>query len=412
METSYIDHTSGAMFSRSFLRKASNDYDNYLQDPKNDPDLSNLPVFERNLGFAAHLGVALEDHADPVATAAWAAGRDSIDCENLAWAAAHIVDAHIVYGDVDKKAMYRRLAALSAAELDAGFALIVLKQASGFLPHLPRPDSEVIATQAAHRVLFAERESALLANIGHAASAMGEGKAVVAVVGRAHLAGMQRLWANKGWHDVLRKEMGPAAGMTAPAGFGKKQQRAQTGRAPRQSAVRRARMAALELESAAGVRRAIADATMRLLTNDLAVLDTTAEAHGPVPPADFGPYANALALYCSMHMLLATLTKAQLACIFGERAPRIYKLLEPVRARRVLRGGLVDEELAPIVDEEAWREAYDGVISEVEASIDGADLRTVSLLVWLLSDLASKGDELNSTLKRRVEETSAKFLRR
>jgi hypothetical protein len=148
---------------------------------------------------AARLAVKLESHRNPLASKEWAEGHRSIDCEQLGWAAAHIVDAKVLYGDVPKALTNQRLAALSPADLCDGYATLFAESLSHWLPGFPIPEPKVFAAQPTYHELHAVREASILAELARAAAVEGEGKVIVGVVGKAHVGGMQRMLDDGSW---------------------------------------------------------------------------------------------------------------------------------------------------------------------------------------------------------------------
>ena len=301
-------HQQGASFGRKWMRKI------YDMSTKNITSSAVAHFFG-----VARLAVKLESHPNPRATEEWAEARRSIDCERLVWAAAHIVDAKVHYGDVPKAVMYQRIAALSPAELCDGYATLFAESLSRFLPGFPIPELEVRAAQPAHREFHAVREASILAALARAAVVKGKGKVVVGIVGKGHLVGMQRMSADGSWRA-----------MPPPSSKSKSQRRAD-----------RKLLTQTEVNNRAA-QRALAEAFLHLASgfhNYASDASAFARHLGPVPDSDFDLYERTLRHFSSMTMLLATLSEAQMASVFGKRAQRIYALLEPFRAALALHAG-------------------------------------------------------------------------
>ena len=133
VESSSLDlHQRGVAVGRELMRKIYKG-----------SRLTTVSRSYKGLDGAARLGVELESHPEPSARAEWAEGCRSIDCEHLVWAAAHIVDAKVHYGDVPKVLTAQRLAALSPADLCDGFAALFAESLSRWLPGFPMPEHEV-----------------------------------------------------------------------------------------------------------------------------------------------------------------------------------------------------------------------------------------------------------------------------
>ena len=340
----------------------------------------------RHLPGAARLGLELESHPDPLGSPEWATAHDSMYGEDKVWAAAHIVGTSVIYGDLTKGAIYRRLAALSAADLIAGCSFLFAAILSDRQPGFPMPEHEVLAAQPAYRVFVMEREASILAHAARAAAATGKSirrlgleEKVVVVVGGAHVAGIHRMWPTGTWRPL------PEAAQRAA-------ERKINGS-----------LSPSRLNSPGfAVRRALVESMFQLvnaynlLPRSAAPSDSMDSYVGKMMPKHVPEYALALVHYGSMPMLLAMLSEAQLASVFGARAPHISSLLAPFRAMHVVYAGGPGDFFS-LAD--SMRSSHQSVVDQVLASLKSINPAVADLLVTILRGTSSAAEDLN----RRVD---------
>jgi hypothetical protein len=234
--------------------------------------------------------------------------RVAAPTEQIAYVCALAVDAPLVYGDRPKAATFGRLFdASSAAELDAAFGA----QTASNYDDLTGADgsSGASADDVFERVVLRERDAFLYHALRTQARAAGAGKAIVGVVGSAHLSAVAAMFASKRDLPDLEPLLAPP-----PAG-------------------------AAGEDALYGVRRALLERLLALRCPP-EVAEEAMATLGPLPAQHVGAYEATSEVYGSCRMMLATLDREQLgrvAC--GAGGADLYDVLAPVRALRPSLGG-------------------------------------------------------------------------
>lgn len=144
-----------------------------------DSQRSDMVMFRMMFAVAA----ALEQEADPVASAQWQEVKSKMYGEQLATIAAVSAGSTLVYGDRPKDITYKRLVHMcSAAELDAAYGARQNRNMREMLG-MPKKRCDDGLTAVPERVLLAEREAVLCHSVQRAARSAAADSSVVALVG-------------------------------------------------------------------------------------------------------------------------------------------------------------------------------------------------------------------------------------
>jgi len=228
--------------------------------------------------------------------------------EQLAYVAAMSVEAGLVFGDRPKTTTYRRmLCCPSVADLDAAFAIQCWSNYHDLFSTTQLEKTSDVLTE---KVLFQERDAVLLKSLHDASVQAGEGNTVVGVVGASHVPGMANLWESNSWAAIAAQAVEVPAAIDA------------VDESPEQF----------------GIRRALFDAVIRMTCREDVSMDA-AMTLGPPPDEAMEAYLLTSELYGTSRMLLAMLSKEQLAKVCSGWKCDPWELLEPLRKVRVANGG-------------------------------------------------------------------------
>lgn len=266
------------------------------------------------------MAAALEAEADPAASAVWGRFKDQLFGEQIGYVAAFATGARLVFGDRPKEVTYRRLLHMTnVRELDETFAR---QSAANYLELItgrePPPDND----STVERVMMRERDAVLCSSLHAAAQdAMGTGKCVVALVGEAHLPGMQRMWESGEWRELVeRGEDEPSCSWQEslwrmpPEGLQEKEQ------------------------AQLGVKRALLECVVRLRCTERLIQDMTGIL-GPVPDDHQEAYQSTHEIYSTCRMLMAVLKRELLEQVVSGVDCNFWDVLEPLRKVRPVNGG-------------------------------------------------------------------------
>jgi hypothetical protein len=234
--------------------------------------------------------------------------RVAAPTEQIAYVCGLAVDAPLVYGDRPKAATFSRLFnASSAAELDAAFGA---QTASNYDSLTGADDSGSAGDDDVfERVVLRERDAFLYHALRSQARAAGAGKAIVGVLGSAHLSAVAAMFASK-------RELPDLGPLLAP---------------PPASASGE--------DASYGVRRAILERLLALRCPPEVAEEATV-ALGPLPAQHVGTFEATSEVYGSCRMMLATLDREQLARVAcGAGGSDLFETLAPIRALRPSLGG-------------------------------------------------------------------------
>lgn len=242
---------------------------------------------------------------EPADIPLWQQVCSSAPTEQVAYVAALMVDAPLVYGDRPKASTFTRLfASATAAQLDAAFASQCAANYDSLTGH--EPEAAPAEDDCFERYVLRERNAFLYAALRSEAKAAGAGKSVVGIVGSAHLAAVASLFmARAEPPDLDALQTTPAAPTSADF----------------------------------GVRRAILERLLGLRCPP-EVVEEAMEVLGPVPAEHAEAYEATSEVYGSCRMLLAMLDREQLARVAGGvKGVDMYDVLAPLRALRPAQGG-------------------------------------------------------------------------
>jgi hypothetical protein len=247
----------------------------------------------------------------PLEAPLWQQLRVAAPAEQVALVAALARNAPLVFGDRPKEATFRRLASASAVELDAALGRQCVANFESLLPAPPIWHAQECDGRGGddvfERVVLRERDAVLADSLRAEARLAGAGRAVVGVLGSAHLAEVGRLLAAAagGFADDVEHLLEEPA----------------------------------EDPPTEGVRRALLERLLALRMPE----EVAAEAQtalGALPPGEMAAYSATMELYGSSRMLLATLSPQQLptfACAAG--GVDLWAALQPLRDARPSNGG-------------------------------------------------------------------------
>lgn len=235
--------------------------------------------------------------------------RVAAPTEQIAYVASLAVDAPLVYGDRPKGVTFARLfAASTAAQLDAAFGVQTAANYDSLAGCEQSGTSSTAAEDVFDRVVLRERDAFLYASLRAEARAAGAGKAIVGVVGSAHLGAVSSMFMARNEPPNLTPLLAAPTDASAD-------------------------------DPTYGVRRALLERLLALRCPH-EVAEEAAAVLGPVPASHVASYEATLEVYGTPRMMLATLDREQLgrvAC--GARGVDLYELLAPVRALRPSLGG-------------------------------------------------------------------------
>jgi hypothetical protein len=196
-------------------------------------------------------------------------------------------------------------------DLDATFGLHSALNYCDLVPELRPPDvsDSGLSTGVTEAIFIEERDAVLLQSLYNASMEAGSGKLVVGVVGASHLAGIQRLWRDGSWRQIIE-----AGVMEIPNRV--------DGEPPEVS----------------GVRRALFDSVIRLTCRGDVMQDIEITLGG-VPAEASDIYDLSRELYGSSRMLLAVLDKDQLHGVCRGWRCNMWEILTPLREVRPVNGG-------------------------------------------------------------------------
>jgi|APGre2960657444_1045066.scaffolds.fasta_scaffold00830_11 hypothetical protein len=261
------------------------------------------------LNIGAHLQSQLSDVEQATDAPLWSEVRDSAPAEQVALVAALTVSSTLVYGDRPKEVTFRRLAACSASQLDASFC----RQASSNFASLHGGEWDVEGEDVFDEVVLRERDRVLYHSLRTEArnvAANAEGKAVVGIVGSAHLEAVARMFKTAGGFLDDVEEL-----LTLPE-------------APPSE------------DGSYGARRAILERLLSLRCPPEVAAEAVA-ALGELSFRHAAAYECTHQLYGSSRMLLAALPHEQLPMVVSSAkgGPQMWDLLQPLRACRPVHGG-------------------------------------------------------------------------
>ena len=263
------------------------------------------------LNLVAHLQASLADHeADRTLLPLWQQVRVSAPAEQVALVAALVVNAPLVNGDRTKEVTFRRLMTCSAAQLDAAFGMQaaanygdIVQRNGGMWPASASPGDDVF-----DKVVLHERDAVLYHSLRSEAKAVGEGQHVVGIVGSAHVDAIAAL------HAAASPALDDVASLL---------------HAPE-----------VQEDPTYGCRRAIMERLL-LLRCPPEMVAAAQEDLGEVGFSQAPSYEDTHECYASSRMLLACLTKEQLAAVASVRRgqPEFWEVLQPLRNVRPSLGG-------------------------------------------------------------------------
>jgi len=300
---------------------------------------------------AAELAVSPDPRASPL----WDQVKMQFNGEQLAYIAAFAVGATLVYGDRPKNITYQRLLSIPTVEdLDIAFAD---QSANNYIEIITGRPPPVLEYKVFTTVMMAEREAVMCSAVADAVQKTGAGGCVVAVVGDAHVAGMQRMWASGQWvgllSDALSTPPPPSvaaapqpATTSPPAGFQDVEEEEKP--APGSffqdvqeegggSSSSAGRPSAAEKPNA-GVKRALLECALRLYCRPEVLADMQVVL-GPVPGDEMEAYSLTHELYGTPRMLMAVLPEELLTQVCCGLNTDLWALLAPLRALRPVNGG-------------------------------------------------------------------------
>lgn len=238
----------------------------------------------------------------------WQDLQRSFGGEQLAYIATLAVHARLLFGDRPKRDTYHQLLTQpSIADLDAAFAtqaaLNTLELLDGVPAVHPEPASDPVAS-----IMLTERDTVLSQSCCTALAESPPRSCVIAVVGEAHLPGMQL--------QLRQAEATASSKVSAPT----------------------CRSDDISSGSSRGVQQALVESVLRLQCGSGVLQDF--QEHAPqLYTHDLIDYETVLELYGSARMLLAVLPPEllQRVCI-GWRVD-MWQVLQPLRQARPINGG-------------------------------------------------------------------------